>query len=192
MTPRQARSNFVFSETNFYNLGQYQSLFFSPLSFENNMFFYANLPGLIYSGLLVERVCGPGALMLAYLLNCGVSAATTTAYHRQIGFHKVQQRGRLSNTNGNMTLFLASLFTAMAPEYKLYNGSYVKITFLFILAFYGVLFFTEHQSAEQLEKIGSTFKASNHNETHYAAVLFGLGLGALFRRRYGHNLRFFL
>ena len=82
MTPRQARSNFVFSETNFYNLGQYQSLFFCPLSFENNMFFYANLPGLIYSGLLVERVCGPGALMLAYLLNCGVSAATTTAYHR--------------------------------------------------------------------------------------------------------------
>ena len=75
------------------------------------MFFYANLPGLIYSGLLIERVCGPAALLLGYLLNCGVSAAATTAVHRQIGYHKVQQRGRLSNTNGNMTLFMVIRMT---------------------------------------------------------------------------------
>eukprot|EP00354_Favella_ehrenbergii_P010490 CAMPEP_0170457324 /NCGR_PEP_ID=MMETSP0123-20130129/4656_1 /TAXON_ID=182087 /ORGANISM="Favella ehrenbergii, Strain Fehren 1" /LENGTH=148 /DNA_ID=CAMNT_0010721083 /DNA_START=264 /DNA_END=710 /DNA_ORIENTATION=- len=148
MTPRQAKSNFIFSETNFYNIGNYQSFFACPLSFENNMYFYANLPGLIYAGLLVERICGPGALLGAYLLNCAVSAATTTAVHRQIGFHKVQQRGRLSNTNGNMALFLVSLFTGMAPEYKLYAGSYLTVTFLYILAFYAVLFFTEHSTVE--------------------------------------------
>ena len=105
------------------------------------MFFYLNVPGLMYAGMLIERMCGPAALIGAYLFNCGLSAATTTAVHRQIGYHKVQQRGRLGNTNGNTTLFLTSLFTAMAPEYKLYQGSFLNITFLYIVAFYAVLFF---------------------------------------------------
>ena len=65
-----------------------------------------------------------------------------------MGFHKVQQRGRFSNTNGNITLFLASVFTAMAPEYKLYHGAYLKVTFLYILALYGILFFTEHMTID--------------------------------------------
>ena len=82
LTPRQAHCNFVFSETNFYNVGNYQSMFLCPLSFENNMFFYFNLPGLFYSGMLIERFCGPVALIGAYLLNCGVSAAATTIAHR--------------------------------------------------------------------------------------------------------------
>ena len=142
MNPRQARSNFVFTETNFYNLGNYQSLFLCPLSYENGMFFGMCLPGLFYTGMLIERILGPSALLGAYLLNCAVSAATTTFVHRQIGFKKVQQRGRFSNTNGTMTLFLTSMFTAMAPSYTLYQGQYLKIGFLYILAFYGVLFFT--------------------------------------------------
>jgi len=90
MTPRQARNNFVFSETNFYNVGNYQSLFLGPLSFENSMFFWMNLPGLFYTGLLVERFCGPAVLLGAYLINCVVSAATTTITHRKIGFLKAQ------------------------------------------------------------------------------------------------------
>ena len=89
MTSKQAKKNFVFSETNFYNMGNYQCLFLSPLSFENNFFFWLNLPGLIYSGLLIESFAGSGVLLGAYLLNCRVSAATTPMVHRQLGYHKV-------------------------------------------------------------------------------------------------------
>ena len=92
--------------------------------------------------MLIERFLGPGVVLGGYLLNCAVSAATTTVVHRQIGFKKVQQRGRFSNTNGNMTLFFTSLFTTLAPNYYLYAGQYVKVGFLYILAFYGILFFT--------------------------------------------------
>ena len=118
-----------------------------------------NLPGLFYAGMLIERSCGPAALIGAYLLNCAVSAGVTTAVHRQIGFQKVQQRGRFSNTNGNMTLFLTSIFTAIAPSYALYHGQYLKITFLYVLAFYGVLFFTEHMSMDQMRKAGVFVRA---------------------------------
>ena len=159
MTPRQARSNFVFSETNFYNVGNYQSMFLAPLSYENNLFFYMNLPGLMYAGFMVERFCGPGPMIAAYLVNCGVSAAATTIAHRQLGFHKVQQRGRFSNTNGNMTLLLTAMFTSMAPGYKIYAGQYLSITFLYVLAFYGILFFTEHMSMEQMRAAGVYVKA---------------------------------
>lgn len=86
MTKKQCHSNFVFSETNFYNNTNYQSLFFNPLSFENGMFFWMNLPGLFYAGMLIERFVGPGALIGAYLLNCGVSGLTTAVYHRQMGW----------------------------------------------------------------------------------------------------------
>ena len=76
----------------------------------------------------------------------------------------------------------------MAPEYKLYSGTWISISFFYILAFYGVLFFTEHSSDEMRQRAGGAFKASNHNETHYAAVVLGLGLGAIFRRRFGKNM----
>ena len=132
----------MFSETNFYNVGNYQSLFLCPLSFEHGMFFCMNLPGLFYSGLLIERYLGPAAIIGCYLMNCVVSAGATTAMHRHLGFHKVNQRGRISNTNGNATLFFASMFSAMAPGYNMYSGSYLKIGFMYVLAFYGILFFT--------------------------------------------------
>ena len=89
MTPRQARSNFVFTETNFYNLGNYQSFFLCPLSYENGLFFGMCLPGLFYAGMLLEKILGPAAILGAYLLNCAVSAGTKTFVHRQIGFQKV-------------------------------------------------------------------------------------------------------
>ena len=82
MTSKQAKKNFVFSETNFLNMGNYQCMLLSPLSFENNLFFWLNLPGLVYSALLVESAIGSGALIGAYLLNCAVSAAATTIVHR--------------------------------------------------------------------------------------------------------------
>ena len=94
--------------------------------------------------MLVERHLGPGILIGTYLANCLVSAATTTAVHRKIGYHKVMQRGRMSNTNGNFTLLLTTLFTAVAPNYAIYKGGGMATSFYFyyILAFYGMLFFT--------------------------------------------------
>ena len=89
-TRRQCKVNFVFTETNFYNLGRYHCFLLSPLSFEHNFFFYSSLPGLFYSGMLIERYLGARWLLFAYLANCAVSAATTTYVHRKIGFHKVQ------------------------------------------------------------------------------------------------------
>lgn len=82
-----------------------------------------------------------------------------------------------------MTLFLTSCFTAIAPQYALYHGQYLKVTFLYVLAFYAVLFFTEHMSMDQMRKAGVFVRAQNHNETHYMAVALGLGLGVLLRRR---------
>lgn len=145
-TPRQCRINFVFTETNFYNLKNYHSLLLSPLSYENNFFFYANLPGLIYSGYLIEKFLGARVLLTAYFTNCLVSAATTVGVHRQIGFHKVQQRGRFSNSNGNATLFFTSLFTAIAPGYRMFAGKSMMTTmfFYYLTTMYYMLFFTNH------------------------------------------------
>ena len=54
----------------------------------------------------------------------------------------------MSNTNGNFTLLLTSLFTFLAPNYAVYRGGGMATTifFYYILAFYGMLFFTEHLS----------------------------------------------
>lgn len=189
MTPRQARNNFVFTETNFYNLGHYQSLFLAPLSYENGMFFAANLPGFFYSAMLVERFCGPSGLAAAYLLNCCVSAATTVAAHRQIGYHKVQQRGRLSNTNGNMTLFLMSLFAAMAPSYKIFQSVYFSVPFYFIPVSYCVLFFMDHSPVNPNQNANVVhIKAQNYNETHITCMILGAALGVLFRKRLSKQL----
>ena len=105
-----------------------------------------NLPGLIYSGMLVERHLGPAILIGTYLLNCLVSAATTTAVHRQIGYHRVLQRGRMANENGNFTLLLTTMFSVAAPNYAIYKGGSFATSFFFyyLLAFYGLLFFTQH------------------------------------------------
>ena len=54
---------------------------------------------------------------------------------------------------------------------------------MYVLAFYGIVFFTEHMSMDQMRKAGVYVKAQNHNETHYASVALGLGLGFLLRKR---------
>lgn len=86
---RQCRVNFVFTETNFWNLGHYHSLFLSPLSYENGFFFWATLPGLTYTSWLIERHLGAKVLIGGFLLNALVSAASTVFWHRQIGFREV-------------------------------------------------------------------------------------------------------
>lgn len=63
-------------------MGHYQSFFLCPLSYENNFFFWMNLPGLFYSGMLIERYAGAKVLLGAYLANCLVSGATTVYHHR--------------------------------------------------------------------------------------------------------------
>jgi len=75
---------------NVLNQKNYQSLILNPISFETNFFFYMNIPGLIYTAWLIERFMGAKTLIISYLMNCAVSAATTAFYHRQIGFRKVQ------------------------------------------------------------------------------------------------------
>ena len=86
---KRAERAFVFSEMNFLANRNYQSLFLCPLSFENNFFFYTNLPGLVYSAYLIEKHLGGRVLFGAYLLNCLASALTTVVVHRKIGYHKV-------------------------------------------------------------------------------------------------------
>ena len=172
----------MFTETNFYNLGNYHSLLLSPLSYENNFFFWLTLPGLLYSSFLIEKYLGAGVLVGSYLANCVVSAATTCVVHRQIGFHKVQQRGRVSNMNGNATLFFTTMFTAIAPSYRMFAGKHMATTFFFyyITGIYYLLFFTNHVTDPKMEQ----FKhAQNYNETHYASAVLGVVLGLLVRRR---------
>ena len=74
---RKSRTHLTFCETNFYNLKQYQTFFLSPLFYENDLFFYCNLPGLFYSSLLIERFFGSRVLLLSFFTNCAVSAPTT-------------------------------------------------------------------------------------------------------------------
>jgi len=145
---RKSRTHLIFCETNFYNLKQYQTLLISPLSYENNFFFYCSLPGLAYSSFLVERYLGARTLLLSYFANCLASAATTVYVHRQIGFHKVNQRGRMSNTNGNTSLFLSMMFTTLVPGYMMMSGKSVmsQLPFGILAASYFLLFFSNHLS----------------------------------------------
>lgn len=82
-----------------------------------------------------------------------------------------------------MALFLSTLFAAMAPSYKAIQTQMFSVPFFYILAFYVVLFFTEHMSIDQMRKAGVFVKAQNYNETHIACIVLGVGLGILFRRR---------
>ena len=179
---RRAERTFVFSEMNFFKNKNYQTFLLSPLSFENSFFFYTNLPGLLYAGYLIERKFGSKVLMGAYLLNCTASALTTTVVHRKIGYHEVQRRGRFSNTNGNLALYLVSLFTTCKPDYRLYYGKYMatNIYFGYLMAAYLVLYFTTHLvSGVKTRHVG----AQNHNETHYVAVALGVMSGVMLKRR---------
>ena len=91
----------------------------------------------------------------------------------------------MSNTNGNTTLFLTSLWTAAAPNYMLYRGSNMATTvfFYYLLAFYGMVFFTNHLTVFPDERKNQVKHATNHNETHYASVVLGVLLGLASRGR---------
>jgi hypothetical protein len=112
---RKSRQNLVFTETNFLNMKRYWCILTGPLSFENNFYFYANLPGIAYAALITERAFGPQVLIAAYLANCAASALSTVVYQRQVGYKVIQQRGRLSNFNGNLGLFLSTMFATAVP-----------------------------------------------------------------------------
>ena len=175
---QRAHRSFVFSEMNVTAQGNYQSILLNPISFEQNFFFYLNFPGLLYASYLIERTLGSRYLAGAFLINCAVAALTTSFYHRQIGFKKVQQRGKIANSNGNGTLFITTLFSTLAPHYTIFKGGSMATTifFYYLAIFYGLLFFTRHIAA-------SEYKYSrNENETHYSAVALGLLLGFLARK----------
>ena len=91
----------------------------------------------------------------------------------------------MSNTNGNTTLFLTSLFTAAAPNYMMYRGGSMATTvfFYYLLAFYGMVFFTNHLTVFPDENKRNVKHSTNHNETHYAAIASGILLGLASRGR---------
>ena len=89
----------------------------------------------------------------------------------------------MSNTNGNITLFLSTMFAAMAPGYKLAGSSTFALFFYFIPVFYSILFFFEHLNAEQKQKV--KMHSKNDNETHYSALALGLFLGTAIKFRLG-------
>ena len=91
----------------------------------------------------------------------------------------------MSNTNGNSTLFLTSLFTCLAPNYALYRGGGIATTFFFyyILAFYGMIFFTNHLTVFPDEKAKLVKHSTNHNETHYSALVLGALIGVASKGR---------
>ena len=86
----------------------------------------------------------------------------------------------MANNNGNFTLFLLSFFSALVPNYKIVQGTYMATTFYFyyILIAYGLIYFTDMYNMKKNIK-----HSRNDNETHYQGVLTGLILGMLLRRR---------
>lgn len=89
--------------------GNLQSIVLCPISFEVPFYYVMNLPGLVVSSFLIEKYLGSMMLLGLYLTNSAISAGTTTVNHRRIGFLEVRKRGRMSNHNGNITLFLSSI-----------------------------------------------------------------------------------
>lgn len=85
--------------------------------------------------------------------------------------------------NGNCTLYLTSLFTALAPHYLIFRGKHMatSVFFYYVTGFYYLLFFTNHVTDPSMAQ----FKhAMNHNETHYAAAISGILTGLALRRRF--------
>ena len=70
----------------------------------------------------------------------------------------------MANNNGNITLFLLSLFTTVAPSYPIFKGRYFASTFFFsyLLIIYGLIYFTTAWNVKYNAKY-----AKNDNETHY-------------------------
>mmetsp|Transcript_6826 Transcript_6826/g.5973 ORF Transcript_6826/g.5973 Transcript_6826/m.5973 type:complete len:126 (+) Transcript_6826:250-627(+) len=107
----RAKRNFVFSEMNAIQ-GNPQSALFQPLSFEVPFYYLMNIPGLLISGYMIEKYFGSKILIGLFLANCVISSITTIINHRRIGFLEVRKRGRMSNHNGNISLFLSSVLIA--------------------------------------------------------------------------------
>jgi len=90
----------------------------------------------------------------------------------------------MSNTNGNATLFLTSMFSFLLPSYKIFAGRYMATTVFFYYLFgsYALLFFTRHLGFDK--EIYKNFRhGKNDNETHYAALVTGAVLGLALRKR---------
>ena len=120
----------------------YHTVLLSPIAFEDKFYFLINLPGMALASYLIEWSFGSRILIMSYLFNAGISAATTVWWHWHIGFFEVWKRGRVSNHNGNVTLFLTTFLACMAPGFMIYNGKkfYSKIPF-FIIPFIYFLFY---------------------------------------------------
>ena len=86
----------------------------------------------------------------------------------------------MANNNGNATLFFSSLFTFLAPNYKIVNGKNLATSFYFSYILIGlcILYFTAQGSA----KYNRQYRRHD-NETHYSGVTTGAILGFLIRRR---------
>lgn len=139
----KARRTFVFSETNFYNNKNYACFFLQPISYESEFFFWVNVLPLFYASVLVERNLGVFYWGGAYLFNCSTSALSQIVYQRHIGYKEVQRRGRMSNNNGNLTLFFTSLFSAIAPHYRIFGGGQLTtVYFWHILLAVMIIYFT--------------------------------------------------
>ena len=173
-------------------MGRYQSFFLAPLSYENKFYFWLNLPGLFYASSLIEMSLGPAYLAGIYLFGCTASALTSVATHRHLGFKKVQQRGRLSNYNGNTTLFMVCLFSALFPHYQLYGGRTQATTayFWWLAIAYGLVFFSNNgttpwEAANSKDpRKSSIMWGADYNETHISAVMSGVMLGLALRKRF--------
>lgn len=85
----------------------------------------------------------------------------------------------MTNHNGNATLFFASLFSFLLPNFKIVNGRSLITTvyFYFLLAGYSIVYFTK-----LLDLKGNVYTKPS-NETHYQAIVLGAFLG-IFCRRY--------
>ena len=91
----------------------------------------------------------------------------------------------MANENGNFTLMLVTMFSVAAPNYAIYKGGSFATSFFFyyLLAFYGLCFFTQHLTVSPTQQRKPVRHAANHNETHYSALVLGLLLGLAAKKR---------
>jgi hypothetical protein len=83
----------------------------------------------------------------------------------------------MSNNNGNISLFMTSLFTALAPNFRIYaGGKYTTIYFWHLLAVVASIYFMSKSYTDK-------GYGRHDNEIHYSAMATGLLMGALSRRR---------
>ena len=177
LTPLQSRTHFTFSEMNLIRNKAVHSLFLAPISFEHPLFFLTNIPGITLAAYLIETRFGSLKLLTIYTLNALASGLVTSAWHRHIGYKEVMRRGRAANHNGNAGLFLTSAYAMSYSNFYLRRGSsyLTSVPFAIIPIFYILFYF--FPNPEQGKR-----KASNTNETHYAALVNAFMLSLIFLR----------